>query len=186
MTPFNAITPGDFIDADALALVIESFAGFYHNVTPKHQKRSRLSIIGGEEHLQMISDLRNKHELGDALVILTAEDEEAIRELYKEADVLFMPVKKMIGKVIPEALSFGLPILCYDTEDLREELDHTCGMFVTPYKMINHCIDEFTEKINMLYFDPEVRKILSKGAFKKYKDCYEWGRSEVMMAAVAN
>ncbi len=186
MTPFNAITLGDFISAEEMSIVIESFIGFYHNVTAKHQKRSKLHIIGGERHIELIRKMRDSLGVREAIELVANDNEKLIRELYQSTDILFLPVKEAVGKVIPEALSFGIPILCYESEEIKEELNHTCGMFVEPYKMRGHCVDEFMDKINMLYFDPEVRKILSKGALKQYKECFEWGRSEVLPMAVAS
>ena len=183
MTSFNVMTLGDFISSDAMEVVIESFAAFYHEVTPKHQKKLKLHIIGGEEYLMKITKWSQELDLGKAMNLVDSANESQIRDLYNSDVVLMLPIKREIGKIIPEAFSFGVPILCFDTPFLRAAADNTCAMF-TPVKSKNHCVLGFKRNIGILYFDPEVRKILHKGAIKKYENMYEWGQTHLRVAAV--
>ena len=183
MTSFNVMTLGDFVSPEAMEVVIESFADFYHEVTPKHQKKLKLHIIGGEEYLLNVKKWRQEFQLDQAMNLVDSTDELQIRNLYNSDAVLMLPIKREVGKVIPEAFSFGVPILCFDTPFLREAADNTCAMF-TPVKSKNHCVPGFKRNIGILYFDPEVRKILHKGAVKKYESMYQWGQTRLRVAAV--
>ena len=72
-----------------------------------------------------------------------------------------------------EALSFGLPILCYSHANLEDYVDHTCGMLVESISR-DQSIQEFANKLKILYFDPEACKILQRGAVNKYQNQFTW------------
>ena len=90
---------------------------------------------------------------------------------------MLLPSADNITRLISEAFSFGLPVVCYDSEELEETVDPTCGMTVDNDNYQESVIG-FSEVLRMLYFDPEARKILKKGALKKYETQFSWGYTD--------
>ena len=43
---------------------------------------------------------------------------------------------------------------------------------------LQESIIEFSDVLRMLYFDPEARKILKRGALKKYETQFTWGYTD--------
>ncbi|MEO1514916.1 MAG: glycosyltransferase [Bacteroidota bacterium] len=185
MTFFNILSLADFMTPEEIDTVLESFSEFYFQLTSKHQRRIRLYMIAGEVGHIHIRESAERYKLQDLIEVVSSDDEKVIRNVYQAASVLFLPLQESIGEIIPEALAFGLPVLCYDTEDMREYLDQTCGMFVRP-RTFAQSILAFTEKIHMLYFDPEARKLLKKGAKRKFGLTFGWNRYEGIEVGAGN
>ncbi|MEM9917779.1 MAG: glycosyltransferase [Bacteroidota bacterium] len=177
MTFFNILSLADFLSEDEIDTVMESFSDFYFKLTSKHHRRIRLYIVAGEIAKIHVLQSAKKYQLDKLVEIIPNEDKKLIKNVYQSASVMFLPIQKNIGEIVPEALAFGLPVLCYDTEDMKEYLDQTCGMFVRP-KTFSQSMLDFAEKIHMLYFDPEARKLLKKGAKRKFGLTFGWNRYE--------
>ena len=45
MSKFYVLTLGEFIHQDGINIALESFAGLYHDVTSKHQRKMQMIII---------------------------------------------------------------------------------------------------------------------------------------------
>ena len=112
----------------------------------------------------------------DVITIVNKELEE-IEEIMKDGAALFMPGDRIPVRLISRAFSFGLPILgFYQLQDF-DLVDQTCSMLVR-YRDRYQVITEFTQMLKILYFDPEVRKILKRGTLDKYQKQFRWGLRE--------
>lgn len=168
MKPFFVLAPGRFMNEPGINVTIKSFSSLYHNVTPKHQRRLRLIIIEAEDQIPLLRQQLSAERFSDEVVhIVSRQDIENAEAAYQNASLFFLPIDIDGYKVIPEALSFGLPVLTFDNPNIKTLLDNTCSMLVRS-RSVSNAHEEFSRMLEMLYFDPEVRKILSKGAMDKY------------------
>ena len=146
MTPFNIISLADYLSESEIDTVLESFADLYFQVTSKHQRRMKLYVIADEVSALHVKQSAAQFKLERIIEVIPAEDKSLIKKVYQAASVMFLPLQSNIGEIIPEALAFVLPVLCYDTEEMKEYLDQTCGMFVRP-RSFSQSIIGFIEKI---------------------------------------
>jgi len=102
------------------------------------------------------------------------DDQEKVETSYTNGSVLLLPSKDNFSKLVSESFSFGLPVICYDNEHIEDIVDQTCGMLVHEDN-VGESIIEFSNLLRMLYFDPEARKILKRGAKNKYTQALSWG-----------
>jgi len=175
MTPFIVLSPGRFVDQSGVEIAITTFANLYHDLTPKHQRKIKLIIIEEADEIVHLEKQITKLRLQNSVEIICRSEMDNVETAYETASVFLFPAMVYSNKIIPEAMSFGLPILTYENPDFKEVLDHTCSMLVDKrYKYRGE--DEFFNYLEMLYFDPEVRKILAKGASFKYERELNWGR----------
>ncbi len=175
MTPFVVLSPGRFVDQTGVEIAICTFANLYHDLTPKHQKKIKLVIIEEADEIVHLEKQIAKENLKNAVNIIHRSDMDNVEAAYENASVFLFPAMVYSHKIIPEAMSFGLPILTYENPDFKDILDYTCSMLVD--KRYNYRgEDEFFNYLEMLYFDPEVRKILARGAMDKYENEMNWGR----------
>jgi len=184
MTPFTIITPGDFASPKEAQIAIESFAKFYASVTNKHRRRIRFIVSVQNAYYEGINQLGEKNNITDALRVIPWYQEEKIAEAYKEATLLFLPTNENILRLIQEALSKGISILSYDEIVQRQLVDHSCSILV-PYISKEHSISSFSNAMQMLYFDPEARKMLKKGALRKYNSVVSWQKESTILQKVA-
>lgn len=173
MTLFNVLSLGGFIPTKDVEIAMEAFADFYHQVTNKHQRRLRITIIdkgGNSEHFEQLA---NSLSIRQVLTVINCSQQEGVEDFYAKSSTILLPTRQKLGMIIPEALSFGIPVLSLEEEHIKENIDNSCGMLVR-FKGREQSIQDFSRCLKILYFDPEALKILKKGAFSKYEKNFTW------------
>ena len=79
------------------------------------------------------------------------------------------------GMVVPEALSFSLPVICFDNEGPGELMDTTCG-FKVPYSNPEESIQRFSKYLHLLFHSEKKRSELSIGAKIYFEKHLTWKR----------
>jgi len=106
--------------------------------------------------------------------------EDAMKE-YEWADVLvFTSLRDTSGNVVLEALSHGVPVICFDHQGVGDIVTDTCGMKIpitTPGRMIM----QLTHAIDTLIGDRATLTRLSRGATERAK-YYLWSYNGVKLA----
>ena len=173
MTLFNVLSLGGFIPTDDIEIAIEAFADFYHQVTNKHQKCLHLTIIDKSEQGTHFRKLAKELEINEVFTVISCEQQEVLEDFYAKSATIILPTRKKLGQLVPEALSFGIPIISFDLEHTKEHIDNSCGMLIR-YRSREQSIQDFSRCLKILYFDPEALKILKKGAHMKYENNFTW------------
>jgi len=174
MSNFNILTLGEFISEEGIKTSIESFSDLFHEVTSKHQRKMQMTIITKGTMDAFIIDMVKKFEIEKAVNIIPWSKQEEIENCYNNSSVMLLPNEGKISKLVEESLSFGLPVICYENEYMHDVLDPTCGMMIEKEGYQQNVV-KFSDVLRILFFDPEARKILQKGATKKYEAQYSWG-----------
>lgn len=182
MQSFLVLSPGSFINEAGVEITIKSFARLYHKMTPKHQKRLKLVFIEEAKQISILEGQLSRNALDGVFQIINREEVSKVEKVYQQASLFLFPTRMKINKIIPEALSFGLPILTYEYPDVRTYLDNTCSILVRQQKHSDEYLI-FADMLEMLYYDPEVRKLLARGAAYKYENELNWGLQKVRAAS---
>ncbi|MDB4443434.1 glycosyltransferase [Saprospiraceae bacterium] len=177
MSKFNVLSLGEFIHKEGIDVTLEAFADLYYDVTSKHQKQMKLIMVSKGSLQDYIHEKADKLGLSKVIEIIFWSEQEEIEEWYKNASIMLLPSKGKITRLIKEAFSFGLPVVCYESDELDEIMDPSCGMTIENDNL-QESIIEFSDVLRMLYFDPEARKILKRGALKKYETQFTWGYTD--------
>lgn len=180
MNPFYLLSPGDFIDEQCAHVTFESFAKLYHSVTPKHQRRIKLLLIDESAYFSNHLDHLKQLKIDHAIELIPRDDVPRVEKAYRMASVFLLPTTNSIHQVVPEALSFGLPVLSYENDQISNYIDSTCGMLIRKRNR-NQMIEAFCRILGILYFDPEVLKVMQKGAKRKHRNHFSWGVYERRM-----
>ncbi len=173
MTLFNVLSLGGFIPTKDVEVAMEAFASFYHQVTNKHQRRLRITIIDKGDNQRHFEELARTLDIQQVLTIISCNQQEGVEAFYAKSATILLPTRQRLGMIIPEALSFGLPVLSLEEEHTKEHIDNSCGMLIR-YQGREQSIEEFSRCLRILYFDPEALKILKKGAFNQYEKNFTW------------
>ncbi|MBT8220672.1 MAG: hypothetical protein KJP00_12655 [Bacteroidia bacterium] len=174
MHSYNVITFGNFLSTECTEITLRSFRDFYDEVTPKHKKKLNLVIIEDPDHFMDIN--RQTKDLGIQHVthVISRFDLKSIEIEMGNASIFVFNDSTKTYKIIPQILSYSLPIVCIDQFNKIENLDHTCGIIVK-YRSKESTTIDITEVVKMLYFDREALKVLRKGAKAKYRKEFSWG-----------
>ncbi len=176
MEKFNVLAIAEHLTDVEVDLVISCFSELYHRVTFKHHKRISLKVICDLEQSELVLTLSRIYKVGSNVEVIPVHDEAALNWEKLGISVLFLPTDKRVGKVIRTSLSQSIPVVGFENESISEYIDQSCGMLVRR-RGIGQNKDTFARIVCMLYFDPEVRKLLKKGATKKYREICGFGSS---------
>ena len=174
---FKVLALGEFIQEEGIDISIGAFADLYHTVTSKHQKQMEMVMITKGTKLESIQQKTKRYQIENKIELINWGDQEKVETTYQDASILLLPSNENVSKLISESFSFGLPVISYDNEMNSDLIDPSCGMLMN-LETVGDRIEKFSQLLKMLYFDPEARKVLKKGAMNKYKDALSWGFEE--------
>lgn len=173
---FGIMVLSEYLSEKEKEIVIRGFSDFYHQLTPKHQKRINLNWAEGlpSEDLSIkrlfdIYDISSK--------VLNKCKFKQRSEFMKSSGIMLHPSDKHLKTIVPEAFSFGLPILSINGTSANDYIDVSCGMLMEN-NSIEQLVVEITTRLDMLYHDQEVLKLLEKGAYDQYEKKFGWGLKE--------
>ena len=174
---FSVLALGEFIEEEGIETSLGAFSELYHAVTSKHQKQMEMQmIIKGLKTDDIKQQLKN-YKIEDKVELINWDNQQQVELSYENAAVMLLPTKDNLTKIISESFSFGLPVICFENFYNKEIIDPTCGMMVTA-DSVGENIIEFSNRLRILYFDPEAQKILKRGAKNKYKNAFSWGNED--------
>ena len=165
MTHFNVLVDTNGMHDDDLKLVVSCLSSLLYSFTSKHQKKTLFSFEIEPERRDALLTLCIAQEIGDFVACV---DTHQIGDIEKGVSVLVDFRGEVSTEKIMSLMASGVPFLGLSSPERKEILDNTCSILV-PNKATSDTFTEICSYLKMLYFDPEVRKILRKGALKKSK-----------------
>jgi glycosyltransferase involved in cell wall biosynthesis len=106
-----------------------------------------------------------------------------LKEYYRKASVFLFSSHEGAGMVVPEALSYGIPVISFDNIGPGEFIDTTCGIKV-PYLSYQKSVDGFADGLDKLFYQPDYFKKLSDGARLHYKEHFTWAKRGELLAQI--
>jgi glycosyltransferase involved in cell wall biosynthesis len=134
-------------------MVIRAFASFYHALPAGEQAGARLLLIGSGPEEGRLQQLLKANNLTTCALHRPWLDRQELLDLYREASVFFFPSHEGAGMVVAEAMSYGVPVLCYENEGPGELTPAASGLKV-PYRSFNQNVQDFAERLSWLHASP--------------------------------
>lgn len=172
---FNVLSIGRFVPLKGFDITIKSFAQFYHQQETFLKKQLQLTLIGKGPQKADLVKLVKTLKVEEAVVFIEWMPKSELQRYFQSSAVFLFPSHEGAGMVIPEALSFKLPILCFDNAGPGELMDETCG-FKVPYSNPRESVQTFTNHLNTLFHSPEKRNALSEAAGTYFEKHLTWER----------
>ncbi len=172
---FNVLSIGRFVPLKGFDMTIQSFAHFYHQQTEEGQSRLQLTLIGKGPEKNKLQRLAEKNGVAHAVKFIDWMTRTELDEYFQSSAVFLFPSHEGAGMVVPEALSFGLPVLCYDNIGPGEFVNSKCGMRVA-YSTPEESVVRFSNNLNILFSEAEVLENLSIGAKQHFKNEFTWAK----------
>jgi glycosyltransferase involved in cell wall biosynthesis len=170
---FTIISIGRFIALKGFDVTIRSFALFYHKLPVDKRAQTKLLLVGNGPELPFLKALIKECKVEDNVEIVLWIERDALKKLYAASKVFFFPSHEGAGMVVPEALSCGLPVLCFDNAGPGEFITEESGIKV-PYLSYDQSAGQFADALERLYTDPVLWKRLSLGARKQFEQVFQW------------
>ncbi|PCH70523.1 MAG: hypothetical protein COC06_04585 [Bacteroidales bacterium] len=171
---FVVLSVGRFVTLKGFDIAIKAFAKFYHSLNQEQKKKVKFKIIGkGPEENKLIG-LALKFKVKDSVEFVKWMSKSDLKKEYENASVFLFPSHEGAGMVVAEALSYGIPLLCFDNCG-PGELAGFSGMKV-PYSSPEKSINGFAKHLQTLYTDPFLLQIMSKVARERFESQFRWDR----------
>lgn len=172
---FQVLSIGRFVPLKGFDMTLRAFAKFYHNQNIHLQPALKLHLIGKGPQKEILIDLAKKLEVDQAVIFTDWVQRAELPDHFKKSSLFLFPSHEGAGMVVPEALSFGLPVLCYDNIGPGEFINDSCGRKAA-YTTYEESVDTFATYLEDLYKQPRLLNQLSKGAREQFENQFTWQR----------
>lgn len=170
---FTILSAGRFVPLKGFDITIKSFARFRSQLPIVQQDKVELVLVGDGPYKQQLIKLTEELYIEKQVRFIKWLEREDYKQLYANSHVFLFPSHEGAGMVVAEALSYGLPVVCFNNDGPGEFVDDTCGISV-PYSRYDTSISKFAEALNAIYTDPIYFNKLSDGAIQAFKNRFDW------------
>jgi len=178
---FNILVVGRFLTIKSFDIAIKSFAKFLNN--NKLQNDISLIIVGKGPKEKELKQLVRDLDIEEHVVFINWIDKKNLDVIYQNSSLFLFPSHEGAGMVVVEALSFGLPVVCFNNYGPGELADDSCGTRIN-YSSYETSVIDFSEALQELYENKEKYLQLSDGAIQKFKKEYEWNQKGLKLKAI--
>jgi len=181
---FTVLSIGRFVPLKGFDITVNAFAKFYWNLPAAARKNTQLVLIGKGPEEAYINELIQKNKLPyQSILSKNWMDREALKQYYAASHVFLFPSHEGAGMVVPEALSYGLPVVCFDNVGPGELMDNTCG-FAIPYANYEQSVTDFSRALEKLYLNKALQQNFSKKARQRFNNYFTWQGKGIRIQAV--
>lgn len=170
---FNILVIGRFFTIKSFDIAIKSFARFLE--INKFNKNISLTIVGKGPKEKELKQLVKHLKIEEYVNFIDWIEKKDLDVIYKNASLFLFPSHEGAGMVVVEALSFGLPVVCFNNYGPGELIDESCALAID-YSTYLISIEHFSNALTKLYTNKEFCNSLSDGAVKKFNNEYEWNQ----------
>ena len=178
---FNILVIGRFLTIKSFDIAIRAFAEFLGEITNK--KEVVLTIVGKgpkeKELKQLVKDLK----IEEYVNFIDWIEKKDLDVIYQNASLFLFPSHEGAGMVVVEALSFGLPVVCFNNYGPGEIVDDSCSIRID-YSTYDQSVIDFANALLKLYNDKKLYTALSIGAAKKFDKEYEWDQKGLKLKTI--
>jgi glycosyltransferase involved in cell wall biosynthesis len=171
--PFTLISAGRLVPLKGFDLTIRAYLLFLQSLSPYERKECKLYIIGSGPQEKILQQLVQEANAIDNVVFIKWIERKKLMEYFRTASVFIFPSHEGAGMVVPEALSFGLPVICLDNCGPGELVNDTCA-YIVPEDSYDNTVLKLSEAIQELYRNPAHRELMSSNARLRYESLFQW------------
>lgn len=168
---FIVASVGRLVHWKGFDLAIKSFA-IFHSKYPN----SKFVIVGeGSEH-NNLKALVKKYRLRNVVSFVGQQSLRQVMVYLTKAEVFLFPsLHDGNPKVVLEALSAGMPVVCVDLGGPAEMVTEECGIKVRPVT-IDQTIKGLADALLKLANNPDLRKKMGEAGRKRIAEYYSWDK----------
>ncbi len=181
---FQVLSIGRFVPLKGFDLTIRAFARCFHQQMPDVQETMQLTLIGKGPEKERLVELSRTCELPEqAIRFVDWMNREELSRFFAASKVFFFPSHEGAGMVVPEALSFGVPVLCFDNYGPGEFVDENCAVKI-PYTTYDQSVEDFSIALDELLHQERYRSQLAENALARFHQKYTWEKKALQIQSV--
>lgn len=184
-TRFDVLSVGRFVPMKGFDLALRAFAHFYHQLDPAYQRITQLTLVGEGPEEAKLRALTNQLNIADAVEFVDWVPRNAMRALYSNASAFLFPSHEGAGMVVPEALSYGLPVVCLRNHGPGELTSNDCA-FRVPLTTMEKTSQALGNSLLRLFDEPIKQVMMSRAAVRHFNNTFAWDAKGEQLHAIYN
>jgi glycosyltransferase involved in cell wall biosynthesis len=144
----------------------------------------QLTLIGQGPEKASLQQIAEACQLPSSVILfvdwLTRSE---LDQYFATSKLYLFPSHEGAGMVIPEAFSYGLPVVCFDNYGPGELVNDSCAIRI-PYSNPEASIAAFSRAIGVYLHDEDFRSKHSENALQVFKNSYTWSRKALVFQAI--
>ena len=169
---FVVLSVGRFHYIKGFDLTISAFASYYHSLKNTAQKNAQLLLVGSGEEKSRLTQLAIDLKINHKIKWIEWVDRSEMKQLYLKANAFLFPSHEGAGMVIPEAMSYGLPVITLNNFG-PGELAGTAGLKVDAADY-STTVSLLAEKLRFISEDKAAFQVFSNASKKHFKENFTW------------
>ncbi|MEQ9007230.1 MAG: glycosyltransferase [Ekhidna sp.] len=170
---FRVVVVGRQIPIKSMDIAMRSFEKFFEKISGNDKRKVELVMLGDGELHYKLRDIASRLKCSSVIKFKRHIDYSQMNMFYAEASCLLNCSHEGAGVVIAEALSNGLPVICFDNFGAGESVDSSCSLKVR-YSSLDETIEGLSSHMLRLFSDSQLLNELSCGAIKYFSDQMTW------------
>ena len=171
---FIIVSVGRLVKIKGFDLILQSFKKFSDSLRENNNEPAVLMIVGDGPEKKKLQEMVTHFDFDRNEVIFTGWLQKyEINEIYNAASCYISASFEGGGAVVAEAMSYGLPIVCFDGYGASSIVDESCSIKVRSNSR-KEDIEEFVIALHRLYGDKYLAKLLGEGSRNKFIRDLSW------------
>jgi glycosyltransferase involved in cell wall biosynthesis len=177
---FNVLIAGRFLTIKSFDLALYSFDNFFNKLPIEEKKHVKLTIIGQGPLDGILKEIVTHFESKDVIEFIGWVEKDTMNSYYENASLFVFPSHEGAGMVVVEALSHGLPVICFNNYGPGEFVNDSCAIRI-PYTNYKQSITDYTGAIMKLYEDKKLSNNMSSFAMQLFEEKFTWNAKGLIL-----
>ncbi|MBL4704831.1 MAG: glycosyltransferase family 4 protein [Flavobacteriales bacterium] len=182
---FNVLSIGRFVPMKGFDLTISAFSKFIYDLPKGERNRVKLKLIGKGPQYKRLKKLAIKLNIDQHIDWIAWVNKCEVEAYYKNAAIFLFPSHEGAGMVVPEAMSYGLPVVCIDNVGPGELINDDAGIKISANSR-SQVIDDLASSIMLLYCNSGLRSFKGQEAVRLVKNKYDWSKKSLQLQSIYN
>jgi glycosyltransferase involved in cell wall biosynthesis len=180
---FTIISVGRFVPLKGFDLSIDSFAKFCQTLSKEELDKCELICVGTGSDENLLREKTKKSGFEKHIRFINWMPRIEVIKMYQDASLFLFPSHEGAGMVVPEALSFGLPVVCLKNSGPGEFIDQECGIKVEMISY-NQVVQDLANGLSYIFHDSAVFKKMSLAARTHFLKKFTWDQKGEQLHSV--
>lgn len=178
----TVLSVGRLVPLKGFDLTIRSFEAFYKSLPEKEQDQYRLLIIGSGPEKRRLQKMILETGLDSAMEIKEWMTRAEVIAHFQNAWTFLFPSHEGAGMVVPEAMSYGVPVVCLNNYGPGEYAPLLSGLKV-PQGTYTETVQRLAAQLHGLQ-DPIQYRAESSMALDRYQQQFTWNSKGELLKKV--
>jgi glycosyltransferase involved in cell wall biosynthesis len=179
---FTVLSVGRFVPLKGFDITVKAFAEFYWNAPANLRPTLKLMLVGKGPYEQYIRNLLSENGIEHATTIIPWMPQRELADVYQRSSVFLFPSHEGAGMVVAEAMSNGLPVLCWNNYG-PGYIVHQNSDLKVPYQSYERSVTCFAEKLHSLSTNREYYNNEQKLAVDRFATSLDWNMKSHQLKA---